>query len=163
MLHSSSLLPLPREPEVTTLKEEKHKYTESMQSLVATKQLLSAPHFHSTNLIFMPGNNAASLRCNGRCDAICDGGVRCELVKYDSQKKSTMRRRLADLAQRSMQVGTSPWYLRGFGTTLQATLEPLYNFVAEKIKIIRHITCRIAKVEPSPASAMAQLRQLRES
>ena len=44
-------------------------------------------------------------------------------------------------------------------TNLQATLEPLYNFAVEKVKIVRQIACRIAKVEPS--SAMAQLRQLR--
>ena len=37
------------------------------------------------------GFTEAFLRCNGRCDAICGGGVRCELAKYHSQKKSAMR------------------------------------------------------------------------
>ena len=40
-------------------------------------------------------------------------------------------------------------------------IEPLYNFAVEKVKIVRQIACRIAKVEPSSTSAMAQLRQLR--
>ena len=51
-----------------------------------------------------------------------------------------------------------------FGTTctsFRATLESLYNFAVEKVKIVRQIVCCIAKVEPSPTSAMAQLRQLR--
>ena len=47
------------------------------------------------------------------------------------------------------------------GTNLQATLELLYNFAVEKVKIVHQIVCRIAKVEPSSTSAMAQLRQLR--
>ena len=36
-----------------------------------------------------------------------------------------------------------------FGTTctnLLATLEPLYNFAVEKVKFVRQIACRIAKV-----------------
>ena len=51
-----------------------------------------------------------------------------------------------------------------FGTTctnLQATLGPLYNFAVEKVKIVRQIVCRIAKVEPSSTPAMALLWQLR--
>ena len=41
---------------------------------------------------FMSDNNSvckagAFSRCGGRCDAICDGGVRCILAKYHSQKK----------------------------------------------------------------------------
>ena len=47
------------------------------------------------------GFTEAFLRCDTRCDAICDGRVRCELAKYHSQKKSTMRQSFADL-------GTSP-------------------------------------------------------
>ena len=51
-----------------------------------------------------------------------------------------------------------------FGTTCtscRATLESLYNFAVEKVKIVRQIVCRIAKVELSSTSASAQLRQLR--
>ena len=51
-----------------------------------------------------------------------------------------------------------------FGTTctsFRATLESLYNFAVEKVKIVRQILCRIAKVEPGSTSAMPQLRQLR--
>ena len=49
-------------------------------------------------------------------------------------------------------------------TNLQATLESLYNFAADKVKIVRHVACRIAKVGPSSTSAIirGQLRQLRE-
>ena len=45
-------------------------------------------------------------------------------------------------------------------TSFRATLESLYNFAVEKVKIVCQIVCRIAKVEPSSTSAMAQLRQL---
>ena len=44
---------------------------------------------------------------------------------------------------------------------LIGNFEPLYNFAVEKVKILRQIACRIAKVEPSLNSAMAQLRQVR--
>ena len=47
-------------------------------------------------------------------------------------------------------------------TNLQATLEPLCNFAVEKVKIVRQIACRIAKVESSSTSAIAQLRGLRD-
>ena len=52
-------------------------------------------------------------------------------------------------------------WLRTTCTKLQATLEPLYNFAVEKVKIVHQIPCHIGRVEPSSTSAMAQLRQLR--
>ena len=45
-------------------------------------------------------------------------------------------------------------------TNLQATIEPLYNFAVEKVKIVRQIACRIAEVGPSSTSPIAQFRQL---
>ena len=101
------------------------------------------------------------LRCETRCDVICDGCVRCELAKYHSQKKSVMRQRLADLARSSMQLGTSPWFSRGLVQLVQI-YGPLLNLCTTLLyKIVRQIACRIAKVEQSSTSAMAQLRKFR--
>ena len=47
-------------------------------------------------------------------------------------------------------------------TNLQTTLEPLYNFAAERVKIARRIACRIAKGDLSSTFAMAQLHELRD-